>query len=110
MPPLKRPEKGPRKKTSATGRIRLSSNPRKLPNEWGGTRSPYSMQQTAGHGLGWLAFLPAPAAVTDSKPLQFWKNAAFFSMKSFFSSGTSSSAGIESEVHAGMHAPQSMHP
>ena len=31
-------------------------------------------------------------------------------MKSFFSSGTSSSAWIESEVQAGMHAPQSMQP
>jgi hypothetical protein len=35
MPPLKPPKKGPRKKTSAPGVIRLSSNPRNCPNELG---------------------------------------------------------------------------
>ena len=40
---------------------------------------------------------------------QCLKKAAFVSTNGFLSSGRSSAARIESEVHAGMQAPQSMH-
>lgn len=50
------------------------------------------------------------AGLTLSTSNYFLKNAAFFSMRSFLSSGKSSRAWIESEVQAGTQAPQSMQP
>src|SRR5579862_2798770 len=58
---------------------------------------------------GWKQKSNSGLLLTSSGSAQFLKKAAFFSTNSFLSSGRSSAARIESEVHAGMQAPQSMH-
>src|ERR1017187_4969213 len=67
---------------------------------------------------GWFTYIQRPtiaertsrASLEAMLVLKCLYKAAFFSMKSVFSSGTSSRACIESDVQTGIQAPQSMQP